>query len=733
MWYRLFKKAVRVITEPELTVHQTPSMYEYPVFSLDPVDDKDPTSSLGAGSKVFGPGHYTSQNPFVQQGYADVVNKKSKPKRKRPAGVSPRPQGKWKKQNKTRWEKLPRGMRIVQYNSIPPEHASLMINRIKEVYDHKAYDLDKLEKKIQNSENITFNELKSCFNNDKEVFPMLINLGYDALEYESYTRSSVSRNKDESDEDYEKRVQRMKEAGNNILVFNRAPLVVPRIFTKSRLRPESLTVEEIDILQKEMYLSSYDVIEQLYESGAYKNSSRLDDTIINFLLDKKEDLENYNISYLTFDQALKSFENGSSPKVFNKVMGLTSENALKLVDLNIGIDFKSIAHRIKNASREIIEKLVELGISLDFYYKGFFSNISDVKYAASLGWQPADSISTDLEILKNYISEDNIENSFEFIDENDLETWKWILSTKLSKISNFEKIPCKALVDYIVNFHKPLGVGFYSFRGISLECLKELSNILESKDIRSMLPDSNRINSVGEFRTFFEKYNYYYNQLYPNELNMLGYYLRDALTQYRLDWANDLEYSDWFNIFQSFDQESYKKDAINHVLRNAGESLIKYLPDLIKNGLIQKDDIRFYGIFDKYDFISIYNIFSLLFVNPAEILKNIPLNEKNVTFLMDKFPDQSDREDILKELYFHTWTQETYLLYLLMYQKYNIVMDSFRFFSSGQNFYTLEEKIQIFQNMGIKVDIPSNIDYYINQLDEDKREDIRRKVQSLKA
>jgi hypothetical protein len=98
-----------MLKKPKYVGHQTSTKYKKPIFSLS---DDDPTSTLGAGSKVYGPGHYTSSNEEVLKGYAKTL-----PIRRR--------------------EKLPIGTNIININQTPQDELQRVYDVILDMIDKK--------------------------------------------------------------------------------------------------------------------------------------------------------------------------------------------------------------------------------------------------------------------------------------------------------------------------------------------------------------------------------------------------------------------------------------------------------------------------------------------------------------------------------------------------------------------------------------------------------------------
>ncbi len=318
MWYRIVLAYREVGRGGETTVHKTKVKYEKPTFVMDP-SSSDPTMTLGTGSKVFGPGHYTSQNKLVQEGYNYPY---------------------------TRVEKLPYGTRILNMDRIPAEHANRILKRldpsIPEVDPTSKWNLSSLiayfrqEKSVSESyiyyggygENLNFSKL----------YPILLELGYDAIEYSAGRNFSLDRGKinrrprEEAKkrgrkrfykkfdkqiplslaelENYvfnakmnyganwldsikklstlplyidnlkdrgkitEEEAEKLMEINNekkNVLVINASILIDPKLFQKERFRPETLSEEEKERLKKLKFATSYDVIKHIIEDAKKKS------------------------------------------------------------------------------------------------------------------------------------------------------------------------------------------------------------------------------------------------------------------------------------------------------------------------------------------------------------------------------------------------------------------------------------------------------------------------------
>jgi hypothetical protein len=107
--------------------------------------------------------------------------------------------------------------------------------------------------------------------------PLLVELGFDAVEYTPYDIFSIpqhlipKRKQGESNEDYDKRYNEVRDEikkKKNILVINRAILTKPRLFQKVRLRPETVTPEEMREYKDEIQTTGIEYYKQLIESDA---------------------------------------------------------------------------------------------------------------------------------------------------------------------------------------------------------------------------------------------------------------------------------------------------------------------------------------------------------------------------------------------------------------------------------------------------------------------------------
>jgi hypothetical protein len=750
MWYRLFKKAVRVLTEPEITAHQTPSMYEYPAFTVDPDIAVDPTSELGAKSKVWGPGQYTSQNRFVQQGYYGLVGKNPKPPRKRKKGQSPRPQGAWNKQNKTRWERLPRGTKIINNDNVPPEHAKIILDKMRESSDVSSWNIDELEKKINNNEVIKFNELKGCLRRDKEIFPLLIALGYDALEYTPYERSSVKRLPNESQEDYDKRVEKQKNAGKNVLIFNRALLVIPRIFTKSRLRPDLLTVEEIDLLQKEMYQSSEDILKVLIDSDAFRNAGKLSDEIISMIVNKGEKLEDYpNLNYVPLKFILKSLENGSTNKVFNKSANLSTDEAKMLID-DYNVSPEDILSKVKNVDIEFIDKMK--GILVDFEnsfskFSPVFKTLEDVKYAVDQGWNPkrysysAETID-DSYLLKNYVPEENWHLNFDQF-KGDLSIWKTVFDVGFQYSYKFDtvfpndsvnKIPCEIFKKFYPDFKYTSLYRINAFQN----CPDLAQEILDSSpdEFKMSIPSLSDVKNINDFEKYYNL-SMMYIQKYPDDDNFKSRFEYNLSSEFESSWRghyfNDISY----DVLKTIIPQGRKQTKL-YALVNHRPKLIPYIINLFEDNLINEDELKYvYQILNMSNDIY-WKIIEKLNISLEQLLKDIYMKEEAFDYLVDRFKDDDIAltkivesafwNSIFKDLNFHKKV-------LALMAKLNMpfsapIVPNLKYLK-----ISLIDYLDLLKSFGIKMESWTSsymVRNEINDLSDEDKEIVKEKLESLK-
>ena len=187
MRYKI-KIAYREVMDPEgeRTIHQTSSQFDKPIFMYDNNDEAN-ARGVGLGSQVFGPGHYTSQNPIVTRGYKSFL-----PLR--------------------REEVLPRGTRIFDYDNPTDEELLSIITAYKSKYKHpakvnqlfqrcigeKRYKLNVLAQELSEWQPDSFNlggfsasgiskKIASIDDVRRRLNFVITELGHDAIEYRSFT------------------------------------------------------------------------------------------------------------------------------------------------------------------------------------------------------------------------------------------------------------------------------------------------------------------------------------------------------------------------------------------------------------------------------------------------------------------------------------------------------------------------------------------------------------------
>jgi len=250
MWYREIL-AYREVTNPkgERTIHQTGTQYEKPLFIFGDPNIDTQYNIGGAGSQWFGPGHYTAQSPAVSKGYKDL-------------GLQ-----------KRREEKLPRGARILHYNLLTPDEKKQIINACNEKFGSNV-DINSKVRDLGDIGNLFFDRHLIKIN------PILVELGYDAVEHISDTNNNLT---DENIEKLKKDPEYYTEEGKfkwrkfndakrkigkeNIIIINRAIITKPDLFQKIRFRPDSVSPEELAEYKEEIQTTQEEMLTQLLESG----------------------------------------------------------------------------------------------------------------------------------------------------------------------------------------------------------------------------------------------------------------------------------------------------------------------------------------------------------------------------------------------------------------------------------------------------------------------------------
>ena len=250
MWYREIL-AYREVTDKdgERTIHQTGTQYEKPLFIFDDPNIDTQYNIGGAGSQWFGPGHYTAQSPAVSKGYKDL-------------GLQ-----------KRREEKLPKGTRILHYNLLTPDETKQIINACNEKFGLNV-DVNSKVQHLGDIGNLFFDRHLIKIN------PILVELGYDAIEHISDTNNNLT---DENIEKLKQDPEYYTEEGKfkwrkfndairkigkeNIIIINRAIITKPDLFQKIRFRPDSVSPEELTEYKEEIQTTQEEMLTQLFESG----------------------------------------------------------------------------------------------------------------------------------------------------------------------------------------------------------------------------------------------------------------------------------------------------------------------------------------------------------------------------------------------------------------------------------------------------------------------------------
>lgn len=238
MWYRFIKTAIE-LDKPLNIFHKTDKRFIDPAFSFS---KDNPIKLTGYGGEAYGPGFYTSVNKYVIRGY---------------------------KGRYTKIDTLPIGTRILIYNNISKEDAYKINQKLYDFGSIAQDDFEFLKQKIKTDDNISLYIFSNIVSDLSVLNSIILDLGYDAIQYPSHEKVTIQPLHGESREQYLKRSKEIKESGDNILVINRAVLVDPKLWTKSKSDPESLTTEEIDKLQNIMYMNDYDVLNVIYKSGNF--------------------------------------------------------------------------------------------------------------------------------------------------------------------------------------------------------------------------------------------------------------------------------------------------------------------------------------------------------------------------------------------------------------------------------------------------------------------------------
>ena len=278
MWYRTVL-AYREVTdkEGEITFHRTKSDYDRPSFMMDENAQQSSQTISGGGNNFLtqGPGLYTSQNPAEMHHYNFLP--------------------------KTRQVRIPKGARILDYENLSEEDVQTIINGWNEkyntnyVYNSSIKDMDDILHLITNSE-MPIKDFKLRYKGQKDnipgnptvkLYPLLLKLGYDAIDYYDYTgrqNDPTKYLKSPEHQQMSRRTRNKKDKNidkKNILIINRSMITRPDLFQKARFRPEALTEEDKKIIDDENQTTNVEYGKDILEAGALPNAT--EESVIEFL------------------------------------------------------------------------------------------------------------------------------------------------------------------------------------------------------------------------------------------------------------------------------------------------------------------------------------------------------------------------------------------------------------------------------------------------------------------
>jgi len=278
MWYRLVL-AYREVQEKEgeISFHRTKSDYDRPSFMMDENAQQSSQTISGGGNNYLtqGPGLYTSQNPAEMHHYNFLP--------------------------KTRQVRIPKGARILDYENLSEEDVQTIINGWNEkyntnyVYNSSMKDMDDILHLITNSE-MPIDKFKMTYRKQKDnipgnptvkLYPLLLKLGYDAIDYYDYTgrqNDPTKYLKSPEHQQMSRRTRNKKDKNidkKNILIINRSMITRPDLFQKARFRPETLTEEDKKIIDDENQTTNVEYGKDILEAGALPNAT--EESVIEFL------------------------------------------------------------------------------------------------------------------------------------------------------------------------------------------------------------------------------------------------------------------------------------------------------------------------------------------------------------------------------------------------------------------------------------------------------------------
>lgn len=207
--------ATRILNKPEYTYHQTQQKYDHPIIDSNP-DSKMKT--VGYSGDQFGPGHYTTSNPSVIDGYKTDSDYN------------------YGGQSYTRKLRLPRGTKILEWNRIPASeaqsigdviHTAYRPNKRRVDFTYQNFNEDGTSPETKEEKLYTLGQILNEYglNKKEPVNHLLKDMGYDVIQYSPYMH-------------FEPQDEKNTNKGDNYLILNDQIINNPREFTKERLLPD---------------------------------------------------------------------------------------------------------------------------------------------------------------------------------------------------------------------------------------------------------------------------------------------------------------------------------------------------------------------------------------------------------------------------------------------------------------------------------------------------------------
>ena len=278
MWYREIV-AYREVTdkEGEVTYHRTKSQYDRYSFMMD---ENAPASSqmISGGGNNFltqGPGLYTSQNPAEMHHYNFLP--------------------------KVRQVRIPKGARILDWENLTEEEVQIILESWNQKYNTNYQynpsikDMDDILYLISDSK-MPLKDFKGKYLRMKDtipgnplvkLYPLLIKLGFDGIDYYDYTgrqNDPTKYLKSPEHQNLSRRTRNKKDKDiykKNILILNRSMVTRPDLFQKAKFRPETLTEEEKKIIDDENETTNIEYGIDVLKSGGLPDAKL--ESIVQFL------------------------------------------------------------------------------------------------------------------------------------------------------------------------------------------------------------------------------------------------------------------------------------------------------------------------------------------------------------------------------------------------------------------------------------------------------------------